>query len=433
MAESAKPHGGLRTRPSSRTNFFLMIGGFLAGQGTLFLAQTHLILTSRFELAISFTLAFAVSSLAAMLIDMGGTTLLARRFVVDNSEAENNPQTNRYYVALVAVRLVAWAVVSVATLSYWHFGGGKIGPYLVPAILALVFWCFNVAGLLDGMRLSGLAGVSSGLPHVFSALALVLTSNSKVETALLVCGISFGLGSIATVIFQLACARSAGFTFKKDRPSFDLVRSTLRESLQFQYCFLPGQIAYRAQIVLAEAVLSVSLAALLVYGKQAASALLQLIAFMRRISFPTLVHRLSSYPGQLKLKEVIRIQRGAIILTVALVGGIWVARFVQVSLGWEWANDIAYAISITSPIVLSTSVFGILVHCLHAQGRYVTLGTATIAAAAVSIAGAYALHESLGILAFVLAEVVGHALVLVPLWLTISRPRIKGLFSISSG
>jgi len=406
----------MRVALGARANFVLMLSGFAAGQGTLFGAQSYLILTSRFDLSVAFTLAFTLASLAAMVVDMGGGTLLARKFVVTRLQESDDQEINEYLGALGTSRFAVWAVLMGVTLVYAFVTQDPLAWFLLPAAGSLSFWCLNLSGILDGMRLSGFSGATAGLPHIFSAVALLLVVDLPLEKVLLVTGIAYGAGTAVSVFSQLFWARRAGFHFRATAPRPAALKSVILESLRFQYCLLPGHVAYRAQFALAEALLPVNVAALFIYGKQAASALLQLVAFMRRISFPSLVQHYSERSDKVSLWEIFRIQRSAIALTLLFMLAVLAARFVQHLLNWSWSEEITYAILITSPTFLSASLFGLLSQCLQAQGRFVTLGTATVVAACVSVLGALVLNDRLGIGAFIWAEVAGHLLWLLPLW-----------------
>ncbi|WP_196259689.1 hypothetical protein [Pelagibacterium limicola] len=392
------------------TNLVLLLGGFATGQGAIFLAQTWLVARQDLALLSAFGIHFSFVILAALVIDWGGVTVLARETAQHASQPRSATEIWGAYWSMAAFRLLVGLVVGAAALVTFAISSDVFTKaYLLAALPLILIWPFNLTGLLDGWRMSGISGISAIPPYILAALSIVLASGSEPETAGLIMGAALSVGFALVVAIQFTFVQVTGRGPKWARPNWTNIWRAGQSGFGALWSTLPGQLYFRVQLIFAAAFLGEVAVAILIYAKQLVSGFSQLIAFMRRVEFPDLVARLGAATGH-PISEILRVQQKGtlaaaismiLLCTVGIVSGL-VLKDAPASAG--------VAVAIFGPTVLSGAIALSFIQGLNALGLYssaaiimlfsVALGTA-LSSVTVAI-------SSLAVLAF--ADVVANVL-----------------------
>jgi hypothetical protein len=391
-----------------RLNAALLIGGYAVGQGAIFAVQTLLVAQDRLLLLAGFGSVFSFAILGSLIIDFGALTVLARR----TAEADGDTKLVwTSYWSITACRLAIGAGVAMAASVYAILATDEfLRAYVFWALPAAVLWPFNAAGILDGLRLGGVSGLTSVLPYLCSAVALLaaMQVSPGVAGALLGGGLTFGYA--LTLIGQYAALRRFGSAPRFVRPARGHILIIGREGGAVLLTTLPGQLHYRYQLLLANLVLGAAGTALFLYARQIATACAQVIGFLRRVEFPDLVARMIEARGD-PTKVVLDTQRtgtrlgfaaAATMIGAGVAGHLWLPG----ALG-----EAAFATAIFGPVVLAGAISAAFVQGLQAAGLY--------AAAAVAMAIALAVGTGINatiliwpaLVVFVAADLTLHATV----------------------
>jgi hypothetical protein len=269
-------------------NLIGLIGGFGAGQGLQFVAQTWLLANGKTAFLGRYGVAYTIVSLFYQLVDFGGLVILAR---ISATQSVTDAEIADGLWSLSAFRfLLALAVVLLAILFWFAFGRGTFeGSYELTASIGLLIYACNAGGVLDGKNLSGWTGTTWGIPFLLTAILLPPCSQLPLPQAGYILGIAFSCGAGATVVAQHAVLRSQGMILALTRPKSSIVFLVIKEGILYLMTTMPGQILYRVQIGSAALLEGVVAAGLITYVKQILSGIFQLQYFVRRIEFPVLV------------------------------------------------------------------------------------------------------------------------------------------------
>jgi hypothetical protein len=396
----------------------LLIGGFGIGQGSIFLAQTWLVATGRTDLLAQFGTHFSFAMLGIIAVEAGSLTILsaqiARLLVAQGSERdlwrcywETTIFRLTMAAALAALIVLAEAFVDLPDFTSW---------YLIGALPALLVWAFNGAGFLDGLQKSGISGITGSIAYVASAAALLVAIDADPATAGLITGAALGLGYTATVLVQFVALWFAGYRPRLERVTAAGVRTAFVEEGSMLIGLLPGQLYFRAQLALATAFLGTTPTAMLVYAKQIVGAASQISGFARRIEFPRMVQALAAHP-QTSNRTLVTMQKGSFAIAGVMACGIVAASLVVVARFDGFTREAWMFLAIFSVTILTEAVGQSLVQAMFARHLFHSAAAARIIAVCVAIGVCSMVIGMAGIMAFVVADLVSHALVIsLSLW-----------------
>ncbi|MDB5058416.1 MAG: hypothetical protein JWO59_1888 [Chloroflexi bacterium] len=390
-------------------NLFLLICAYAFGQGSIFLVQTWLLSKGLLDLIAQFGLSFYFIMLAIQVVDFGSATILAREAAIHAAQGTSQDDALwREYWNITPTRVVAALCTAVGGLVYAHVKGGTFGQaYMFFAWPALIVWSFNAGGILDGLRLSGVSGTVGALPYVVSAAALLLVANQTPHVAGLVLGASLSLGYMLSVAIQMLVLRQMGRHPRVIIP----VRSGIIEAAKrgggSLLITVPGQLYFRIQLSLSNAVLGHGSTAVFLYAKQVVTAFLQLVGFLRRIEFPDLVNRLAKSSRTIAL-DVITSQAWAVsvglfgAIAVTVVAGFFVAT------GHGNSSAAGLAAAAFAPSILANALSASFSQGLVAIRRYHTAAFTMLIAVLVATVVSFILVHRFNIYAFAIADVVAN-------------------------
>jgi hypothetical protein len=416
-------------------NIGLLVGGFGIGQGAVFAVQTWLVVTGAFDLLSSFGTHFSFAVLGILLIDGGSTTVLARHVAIATIRQQPSDSVWRVFWETSAFRMLVASLVNIAAAVYAIeiSSSGFTRSYVLFALPGCLVWAGNAVGLLDGLKLSGISGITGSIAYATSALGLALAPLAPPDMAGSILGGAFSLGYVLTVAAQWAALQRYGWfpRFEKITRA-GLVRS-FKDGLALLLQFLPGQIILRVQLVLSTVYLGSESTALYIYAKQIVAASTQVIAFGSRVDFPELVQ--TTLPGKKNnFRDMFHAQRMTVGCAILAIGGI-IAICLTAPLAPQSNFSKAAGVLLSlAPSILSISALLVMMQVVAASGSYLYMGLVVTATAVVGMAVSYLLVEALGIYAFLAGEVVYHVLAFSLLYLHIRdlsrrRPMQRGTAS----
>ena len=381
----------------------LLTLGFALGQGSIFVAQTWLVIQQQLEFLGLFGVHFTFAVLAYGVVDMGALTTVPKKVAADQFDGN----ISGAYWPVVVARLPVAVIVCVAFLAYGlGYGGVFSASYAIGIAPGLVIWSFNAGGLLDGLRRSGLSGLLGSLPYVASASVLPIALTLALDQAGLVLGLSFSIGLALAVILMILLLKVEGSGIRWERPHNSAVRAALLGGGAVLANWLPGQLFYRLQIVLCGVFLGPLAMGAFVYGKQIINAAGQFIALLRRVEFPILVSRLSKVRSHLLRETISTLWVGlalALLGTVTLLGiALWARTLLP-----EHA-PVASAIAVLSPLIVTGALYLTLTQGLLASGRFGAAARVSNAMVVIGLAATVASAPQLALAGFVFAEATMH-------------------------
>ncbi|KRB61912.1 hypothetical protein ASE04_20615 [Rhizobium sp. Root708] len=400
-------------------NAGLLIASFFLGQGSIFAAQSWLVTRGSLDLLAQFGAHFSFLILALMVVDWGTAVVLARRISLA-VEGELRDEVRRSYWSACGVRLCAVvAVAIVCTVYAWSWGDVFSRWYLLGAAPALAFWSFNATGILDGVKLSGVSGLTAMPAYVASAVALVLSDAFVSQSNGLLLGFAASFGYAVSVTAQMAVLYRVGLFPSAPLGDRQRSRSMAREGAAVLFSMLPGQASFRFQIVICALVLGPAVTGLFLYGRQVAVAASQVLEFCRRASFAALV--VDVRHSETPVATAFRTQRTATVLALGLSSGLLVAGVCGTFLLDGPLTQACHVLALFSIGILSGSLSQTVVQTAQARGDYRAVAIAANAAMAVGL-GATALFGALFHLPGLAAsEVLTHVVVVLLLVLTAFR------------
>lgn len=391
-------------------NLSLLIGGFGVGQGSLFIAQTWLI--GQGELVLLGLLGFHLSLmvLASQIVDWGGLVILARTSLLNDTRVTGWNEALKNYWALCFVRLlIAALIVFIAVMYACYIQHGFSYFYVLISVLGLIVWSFNASGLLDGLRLSGVTGITVPIPYFVSAIALFYSPILTQSESGILLGSAYLLGVIISVVGQWIILNNLGKPVYFIRPNREIIQKVAKEGAIYLAGFLPGQVLVRFQILFSTLILGIEASGIFIYGKQVINMANQVIAFVRRVEFPKLVNTLK-YKNNRTIYASASVQKIGLILGIA--GGIFF------SLGPLMAApfmpmiyiDALHTVSLLSPVIMSGILFSVLNQGLIGMGEFYKSAVATNTVTIIAIIMSWPLPHLFGILGFTIAESGGHVI-----------------------
>lgn len=371
---ATKGLGILRIRHQNRLglarvlNVVLLIGGFGLGQGSLFLAQTWLVSEGKMELLANFGVCFSFAMLGIIFTESSSISVVSRQIAL--AKEPTTELLSRAYSATVIYRLAAGTLSAVAMglYAYQHDEGAFARTYYMYAAFAPILWAFNFGGVLDGLRLGGLSGLTGALPYISTAVALLAASNEETRSEGLL-GAALTVGYLSSVLLQWGLLRQMGWRLRLQRTEARQLGKAFRDGVGGTLGFLPGQIAFRLQLLLVQRYVGLEAVALLVYGRQIASSVSQIIGFARRVEFPNLVQEING--GLVNpCMHIFSMRRMSNILTLIYFAVVGIALILYY---FNPKGSSSLYILLSLSVVLIELISASFVQSNHALGRFWTV------------------------------------------------------------
>lgn len=261
-------------------NFVALLASFGLGQGSLFLANSYLMLEHRHELVSSFGAAYALITFLLFITDWGGAVYMARLAALHDGRRE---ELDLGFLELCLIRAAVAIVLIVGSVAYFSRDGTEFSAGFFPfASLGLIAYAFNAGGVLDGSGKAGLSGLCQAIPPVSMAVLLWFVAGPVDAAAGRMLGLAYALGLLASVMGQLMLYRPMFKTAFRSL-SFCGVFVCGRTAAVYMATPLPGQALFRFQVFLATSYLTTALAAIFIYSRQLIGVGYQLIGFLLRV------------------------------------------------------------------------------------------------------------------------------------------------------
>lgn len=418
----AEPSRAVIVRWSHIINIALLITGLAVGQGTIFAVQTWLLASGRFELLSWFGTHYSFAILGILLTDGGTSTILARDVARLSSDQGSTEEFWQTFCETVVFRLSIAALMGIAAVLYATAiaPGGFSRSYLLSALPGILFWAGNATGLLDGLKLSGISGMTGALAYAASAIALTLVPHASSEMAGLILGGAFSGGYLLTVLVQWAVLRRYGWAPQIKRPTAAGLVTAFKNGTAMSLQLLPGQISLRVQLTLSANYLGPEITAVFTYVKQIVNALAMIVFAVIRVDFPGLVQKISRTTTR-SFRTIVEAQKTTLSCAIALTAGAIVVCLLSLFLPQTRLSGAAHALLSFSPTILTTSFSVMMMQGMIAIGAYASVARITAIGAAVGIAASYLLVTTLGLYAILAGELLSHLLGFVLMYHDISR------------
>ena len=395
----------LHRRLPQFVNIALLVVGLGLGQGSIFVVQTVLVAAGEYELLAAFGTHYSFAILGIILVDAGAGTTLAR--VVARLSADRKPSDEiwRSFCETTAIRLVIAALIGTAAITYvCGFASDAFTRWYVPlALPGLLLWAVNGVGLLDGLRLSGISGITGSAAYVVTAIGLALSTQQPTGTAGAILGGAFSIGYLVTVAAQWTVLGRKGWLPRLQRITQKGLEKSFGDSCALLFLYVPGQITMRLQLVLSAAYLGSETTALFVYAKQIMMASTQIIWFVLRTEFPGLIERLTVQERQ-DLGTILGAQKLSLYVAVALAVGATAVAGIAAAVPDFGLHRAATIIAAFAPTMLTMSLSLMVTQALAARGAYTAIAGAIAISSAVGMFVSYVLVSTMGVYAFVLGE-----------------------------
>lgn len=395
-----------RGRWSQIVNIGLLIVGLVFGQGTIFVVQTALLAAGEYELLAEFGTHYSFAILGIIVVDAGASTTLAR--AVARLAAERRPRDEvwQIFCDTSALRLLIALLVGAAAAVYvLKFPSDGFSRWYVSlALPGLLLWAINGVGLLDGLKLSGISGITGSAAYIITTIGLALATHRSHEAAGAILGGAFSIGYLLTLVAQwTALARKGWYPQFRKVTRAGLMRA-LEDGGALLFQLVPGQINMRVQLVLSTVYLGAETTALFVYAKQIVTASTQIIGFVLRVEFPSLVEKLSE-TGKRNLRSILGAQRMALYCAVMFAVGATVISVIAAAVPDFRLHRAAVIIACFTPTILTMSLLLTITQALAALGAYTVIARALAIGSAAGMLAAYVLVSLLDVYAFVVGEV----------------------------
>lgn len=367
-SNAAQPQGAVPGK-HRLANITLLIGGYGVGQGSLFLAQTWLVVSDELALLALFGSAMSFAILATTIVEAGSITVLARSAASDDGSTGGSDDLWRAVSSYSIVRIClaalcfACALVLIPIINVPYYSG-----YAACASPSLLIWAINVAGVLDGRGRSGFSGAVGIFPYVASAVALLAAPEGDPWATGAIHGAALTLGYVLTVAAQYLLLRRIGLRPRLARVGAPMIRQSAITALQMLATLLPGQLFFRLQLVLSGLFLGVAGTALLIYAYQVIAAVAQLIGFLRRIEFPGLVNALKK--SSEIVPAILHQQRLGSAAALLLFSLILIAGSIVATLTDAPASLAGYTVAWFSTNIVTSALMLALLQGAQAIGRF---------------------------------------------------------------
>jgi len=391
-------------------NVALLIVGLGLGQGSIFVVQTVLLATGEYELVTVFGTHYSFAMLGIIVVDGGATTILARAVARLSGDPGSRDEVWRIFCETCAIRLLTASLVGAGAAVY-ALGFAPDDRfslcYVAFALPGLLLWAGNAVGVLDGLRLSGISGITGAAAYVLTAIGLALAAHRSPEAAGSILGGTFSLGYSVTLGGQWLALRGNGWQPRFHRVTqAGLVRS-LNDGVASLFQLLPGQINMRVQLVLSVTYLGVETTALFIYAKQLVTAATQIIAFVLRVDFPGLVNKMSA-AGRHGFRSVLESQKTTFYCALTFAVGATVVAGVAAMLPEAGLHRAAAIMASFAPTIFTLSLSLMMNQALAARGAYAAVARAVATSSALGMLVSYLSIAAWQVYAFIAGEVAIH-------------------------
>jgi O-antigen/teichoic acid export membrane protein len=405
-------------------NVGLLVTGLAIGQGAIFAVQTWLLASGQSELLSLFATHYSFALFGILLTDGSTSSIVARDMVRLLSDHGSSEQFWRRFCEIVVFRLSIAALLGVAAILYTLTiaPAGFSRSYLLAAMPGLLFWAGNATGILDGMKLSGISGMTGAIAYAASAIALTLVPNGSPEQTGLILGGAFSGGYLLGVLVQWAVLKRYGWVPRMRKPTAEGLVRTFKDGTAMVFQLMPGQISLRVLLMLSAIYLGAEPTALFAYIKQVVAALTMMVYVVIRVDFPGLVQAVSR-PGKQNFRTIIENQKTTLFCAVVLTAGAVIVCLLASQLPHTRLSGAAHAFLWFSPTIFTTSFSVMMVQAMIALGAFSAVARITAISAGVWIASTYLLITDLGLYALLVGELLSHFVGFALMYHTISRPR----------
>lgn len=387
-------------------NILLLIAGYGGGQGSIFLAQTWLVTQGRLELLALFGTHFSFAMLGIIFVEAGSLAILARHAARISHAGKPMALAWRVFWETSIFR-AALALLLIAAVALWVLRSedGFFRSYAMYSAPAYLVWSVNAAGFLDGVKLSGISGLTGSVAYVSSAVALLLAADASASDAGIILGAAFSIGHALTVCMQAAALHRAGWKPIFSRPTRGGILQAGRDGLAMLGAALPGQIYFRAQLLISSAWLGTEATAVFVYVKQVVTAVIRLVGLLWRAEFPNLVTRLSEITaGQIAV--IIRRQWNGLVIAIVAALAVCGAGLAMSGQPGALFIDIGHMLSLFSAVIVLSAFCLALTQGLAALGRYGALRTVSLISTAAGLLASLLLARPMGLAGLAIADAV---------------------------
>jgi len=386
-------------------NIGLLIVGLGLGQGSVFVVQTSLLAAGEYELIAAFGTCYSFAMLGIIVVDSGASTILARAVARLSSDPGSRDEVWRIFCETSAIRLLTALLVAVGAITYALSiaSDGFSRWYVALALPGLLLWAVNGVGLLDGLRLSGISGITGSAAYVITAIGLALAAHKSAAAAGAILGGAFSTGYLVTLAAQwTTLGRKGWFPQSRKITRAGLGRS-LKDGSALLFQLVPGQIIMRVQLVLSTVYLGAETTALFIYAKQVVTAATQIIGFVLRVEFPGLVQKLAA-SGKHDLRSVMNSQKATLLCAIAFtVGGTVLSGIAAMIPEFHLHRAATIMVSFV-PTILTQSLLLLMIQALAALGAYGAIARALAISSTVGVTVNYLLISTLDAYAFALGE-----------------------------
>ncbi|WP_156918064.1 hypothetical protein [Bradyrhizobium sp. Cp5.3] len=414
----------MKARLSSAANIGLLFGGYGFGQGAVFLAQTWLIAAGEYRLLAAFGTHFLFAVLGSLVVDAGSNTTLARHAASSSRETGVQELSRAFWDTTVFRVLLAMTLIVAAGIYALAFAPDRFSSsYALFAAPGLLVVACNAAGLLDGFKLSGLSGMSAAFPYASSALILVAVArHASPEAAGAALGAAFSAGSLLMVAMQWIALGKLGWRLHAHTTTLRGLRRAAREGGAMLCVHLPAQLYGRAQLVMSATWFGAETTALFLYAKQIVTGVLQVIAFVQRVEFPTLVASMSGH-NAIPLGTIFRVQKLVAATGLTFTAAVAAAGLVAAQFPESRFSAVAPLLSAFSPAILTVTAVIMMMQGLAATGAYEGLALDITIFHVVGVVTSYVLLSRSGVYAFIVADILSTLLGILLLALRLGRSR----------
>jgi hypothetical protein len=392
-------------------NVALLIVGLGLGQGTIFAVQTALVAAGEYNLLAAFGLHYSFAILAVMLVDAGGSTTLARLVAGLSAERTTRDDVWRTFCETSAIRLLIALVIGALAAVYaiGFAADGFSRWYVMLSFPGLLLWTVNPVGLLDGLRLSGISGLTGAAAYVANAIGLALAVHSPPGVAGAILGGVFSIGYLLTLGAQWFVLGREGWFPRFRTMTYAGLAIALRDACTLSFQVVPGQINMRVLLMLSAAYLGAETTALFLYAKQLVTALTQIVALVLRVEFPMLVEKLAG-AARPSIGDMLRAQKRPLYCAMVLAAAATGVAAIVASVPGLALHRCATIMLLLCPTILSISLSLMMIQAMAAIGAYSASAKALAIGSAVGLGVSYLLVSSLEVYALVLGELTFHLL-----------------------
>jgi O-antigen/teichoic acid export membrane protein len=390
-------------------NISLLIAGLGLGQGTIFAVQTALVAAGEYRLLSAFGVHYSFAILTILMIDAGGSTILARMVAHQPHGQAPGDDVWQAFCEMSAIRLVIACLIGTAAVVY-AFGFAPDGFsrwYVALALPGMLLWAVNAVGLLDGQRMSGVSGITGSAAYLVTAVGLAFAAHRSPAAAGGILGGAFSAGYLMTLVAQWVVLGRMGWFPRYRKPTRDGLVASARDGVALLFQLVPGQVNMRVQLVLSAAYLGAETTALFIYAKQVVTALTQIIGFVLRVEFPGLVKKFAT-PGKRTVTGIVKAQKTTLYLATAFATVAAALSGIAALIPGFRLHQAAFVVMLFAPTIWTTSISLMINQGLAAMAAYAVSARALVLSSAVGILACYLLISPFQVYALVASELIFH-------------------------